>query len=33
MDTGVLVARGLLGLAFLRAALRRSAPAFAGADG
>jgi hypothetical protein len=33
MDTGVLVARGLLGLAFLRVARRRSAPAFAGADG
>jgi hypothetical protein len=33
MDTGVLVARGLLGLAFLRVALWRSAPAFAGADG
>ena len=33
MDTGVLVARGLLGLAFLRVALRRSAPASAGPRG
>jgi hypothetical protein len=32
MDTGVLVARGLLGLA-VRVALRRSAPAFAGVGG
>ena len=33
MDTGVLVARILLGLAFLRVALGRSAPAAAGARG